>query len=165
MHVKEFDMGQNWKPMSMILRAGDQLAINMGFYLKSKVARRVSEKLNEKTGTMRDTQLSYRVVNNWESVGLIDSDRPSGKGWRKFSVMDAVWMRIIGELRKFGFLMEKIKKTKVSLNRSIRQEEGFPWLEYFVVSALVNKDPVMILLFDTGNLNQHFLMNTLPIWK
>jgi len=135
----------------MILRSGDQMMINMGYYLKSKIAWRVSEKLNDKTATIRDTQLSYRVVNNWESVGLIDNKRPSGKGWRKFSLMDAVWMKIIGELRKFGFPLEKIKKTKESLSRSANPDrEGFPWLEFFVVSALAYKDPVLILIFDTG---------------
>ena len=80
--LKEFKMGQNWKPTNMILRAGDQIAIKMGFYLESKIARRGSEKLNDKTATIRETQLSYRVVNNWESVGLLDNKRPSGERWR-----------------------------------------------------------------------------------
>jgi DNA-binding transcriptional MerR regulator len=144
-------MGKNWKPLNMILRSGDQLAINMGYYLTSEVGKRVSEKLNDKTATIRETELSYRVVNNWESVGLIDNKRPSGKGWRKFSLMDAVWMKIIGELRKFGVSLDKIKQTKESLYRATKPDrEGFPWLEHFVVSALVYKHPVMILVFDTG---------------
>ena len=150
-------MGIKWNPLSTILRSGDKLDDNIYYYRESDAGRRVSEILNEKKRTVRDTEFSYRVINNWESAGLIDNNRPSGKGWRKFSIMDVVWMGIIGQLRKFGFSLENILQAKESLSGTMESDQdGYSWLEYFVVASLVNKSPVVIMVSDTGNAEPAF---------
>jgi len=150
-------VGIKWNPLSTILRSGDKLDDNIYYYRESDAGRRVSEILNEKKRTVRDTEFSYRVINNWESAGLIDNNRPSGKGWRKFSIMDVVWMGIIGQLRKFGFSLENILQAKESLSGTMESDQdGYSWLEYFVVASLVNKSPVVIMVSDTGNAEPAF---------
>ena len=71
--------------------------------------------LKEKKFKQRNSEISYRILNHWEKLGLIDNDRPQGKGWRKFSVIDIVWMEIIKELRNFGYSNDKILTVKRDL--------------------------------------------------
>ena len=68
-------------------------------------------RLRERKYTTKDVGISYRVMSHWESNKLI----PEGvvqEGWRDFSLVEMVWLKIIVHLRKFGFsltcLMSKI---------------------------------------------------------
>ncbi len=52
--------------------------------------------LNEKKYAIKDTDASYRSINHWSSLGLLDDVREdNNKGWRKFSIIDIVWLRIL----------------------------------------------------------------------
>jgi DNA-binding transcriptional MerR regulator len=62
-----------------------------------------------------DTGPSYRVLNHWENVGLIDNSREEGQRWRRFTFVEFVWVRMIDEMRKVGLPVEIIKLVKVSL--------------------------------------------------
>lgn len=57
---------------------------------------------------------SYRQINHWSSIGLIDDPRKSRK-WRKFSFIDLTWIKILQTLRSFGFSNEKLALTKECL--------------------------------------------------
>lgn len=66
--------------------------------------------LTEKKFTIKDTDSTYRVINHWSKLGLFEDAREEeNKGWRKFSLVDMVWLKVLMELRKFGFPLEKIK--------------------------------------------------------
>ncbi len=62
-----------------------------------------------------DTGVSYRVINHWENVGLIDNFREEGQRWRRFSFVEFIWVRMIDEMRRFGLPVESIKVVKQSL--------------------------------------------------
>jgi DNA-binding transcriptional MerR regulator len=51
---------------------------------------------------------------NWEKGGLIPYER-GAKGWRKFSFLEAVWIKILQELRTLGMSTETIRVVKESL--------------------------------------------------
>ncbi|MDR0803877.1 MAG: helix-turn-helix domain-containing protein [Rickettsiales bacterium] len=72
--------------------------------------------LREKKFDIKKTAATYRSINYWESVGVLDDPRNvSGHGWRKFSSIDTAFIAIITQLRAAGFSIEKIKQTKESL--------------------------------------------------
>lgn len=72
---------------------------------------------------VKSTTKTYRVINSWESSGLLDDTREQeGLGWRKFSTSDIAWIMIISKLREFGLSIEKIKKTKESLLSPIESQ-------------------------------------------
>ena len=114
--------------------------------------KRNSDWFNDKIRRVKDDKLSYRLINHWSNFGLIDENRPKGKGWRRFSIIEMIWINIIYELRKFGFPLEKIllvKKSLMQLNDKI-PVSPFPYLEVYVHLALRKKMEIFLLVFNNG---------------
>ena len=51
---------------------------------------------------------------NWENSGLIPYDREES-GWRKFSFLEAVWVKAVQEMRALGIATEVIREIKEML--------------------------------------------------
>lgn len=74
--------------------------------------------LKEKKYTAKDTDKTFRVINFWESVGLLDNSREdSSAKWRKFSPIDVVYMHILSKLREFGLSIQQLKTVKTDLTK------------------------------------------------
>lgn len=100
---------------------------------------------------MSKDKFAYRVINHWESIGLFTSKRSSERGWRKYSIIDILWLNIILELRKLGYPMEKIFLVKENLQKpSCEFPTQFPLLEFYVRSIIASKYPVYLLVFENG---------------
>ena len=99
----------------------------------------IFRKMNEKRARLDNKQISYRTINHWEKSGLISNTRPSGKGWRKYSIIDLVWIQVIVELRDFGFPINKIMKVKENLDHND--------FVFYTVIASVFRMPVFLLVF------------------
>jgi DNA-binding transcriptional MerR regulator len=140
----EFENRKHW-----VIR-GDAFDFRFGDYFGTQDGKNISARLNEKIGTLQEGAASYRVISHWENEGLINDDRPTGTGWRKYSLMDRVWIGIIAELRKFGFPIEKIKKVKDDLSmKGYKFNCEFPILEIYVALAL-QKQRAFLLVFENG---------------
>ena len=113
-----------------------------------------SETLNRKIGTVnKGAGKNYRLVNHWDNEGLIPSGRDSNKQWRKFSIMDTIWLDIIEDLRAFGVSIENIRKVKEQLHVMYKHTEAtYPLLEFFVVTIISNYNPVFLRIDPDGNL-------------
>ncbi|MFT3909360.1 MAG: MerR family transcriptional regulator [Ferruginibacter sp.] len=61
-----------------------------------------------------EASISRKNLNHWEKEGLIPYNYKES-GWRKFSLVEFAWLRIINELRNLGFSLEKIKVIKGQL--------------------------------------------------
>lgn len=60
----------------------------------------------------RQVGITSKQILDCKKAGLLfDQDR---MGWTEFSIRDGMWLRFIGELRKFGMPYEDIKKVKNS---------------------------------------------------
>lgn len=111
----------------------------------------ISKFLNEKRFTMKDTDSSYRVINHWFTQGLLGDDvRESDKGWRKFSVVDLVWLTIIRELREYGLSLEKIKKSYKTAFYDLNTGKNETYeLEFAILMAMM-KRPIYGVVFPDG---------------
>lgn len=89
-------------------------------------------------------------MNSWGKEGLLSVQR-EGREWRRFSVIDAIWVRLIKELREFGVTWKQLKITKESLEfESKRCGVSMPMLEFYTAFAIGNKMPVLLLVFKDG---------------
>lgn len=127
-------------------------AFDSGFeqYYKDLRNNKISKVLNDSERKIKLNSVTYRQVNSWEEQDLLTIKRKD-RGWRKFSIMEAVWLKIVSELREFGLPIEKIKVTKESLsflNKKCGVE--MPFLEFFTAFAIGSKMPVLILVFRDG---------------
>lgn len=112
----------------------------------------VKEFLNEPKYTIGDEAISSRVLKHWHDTEILEDNRPKGKGWRKFSFTEVVWISIVSQLRKFGLDLKKIKKVKEYLDtfNSTENQSQCPLLDFYIAYCMSSKIPVKLLVFDTG---------------
>jgi len=66
------------------------------------------------SSSMASQFVNSRLLNYWiEENKLLD--KWEGKGWRKFSFVELVWLKIINDLRSFGVSFEILRKLKQEL--------------------------------------------------
>ena len=127
-------------------------AFDIGYkqYFKDVATNRISQILNSKDRNIKFKNITYRQLNSWEEQGLLTNNRKD-RSWRRFSIMDALWAKIIQELREFGLGWEQISNTKYSLDYDSK-EYGvqMPILEFYTAFAIGNKMPVLLLVFKDG---------------
>lgn len=147
---------ENKKPTFSRPKIANSDAVNefMVNYLMDEKFESVRESMRVKNQNLDSEHLSYRIINYWENEGLISDLRPTGKGWRKYSLIDRVWIEVIVELRNFGYPLERIKKVKDNLVRAETDDlSSFPFLEVYFVLAFVFKEPCYLLVFPNGEVS------------
>lgn len=119
-------------------------------YFSSEEAKRISKMLNDRKTPMKPNAGSYRQINSWDQYGLIDVDR-EGSEWRKYSIIDSIWLNIIAELRAFAFSIDKIKITKETLEEESSARSPMPLLEFCTYRAMLEKEHIFLLVFADGS--------------
>lgn len=131
--------------------ATDKIDLLSASYFNDEKALKIRHWLNLRNKGLDIDELSYRIINHWEKNGLIEVERgEDGKGWRKFSLMDAIWISIIIELRKFGVSIENLKLIKNQLyNNDIKYKPSFyPILEFYTALYMKEQEPIYIIIFN-----------------
>jgi len=103
---------------------------------------------------------TYRFINYLTSTGLLDDRREaSGKGWRKFSYVECIYLNIVVALRKFGVKVEAIKPVYELFSRQYDKPEraiyfGLRWLDILIAvhcgveMELIIQDDGQVLVCD-----------------
>ncbi len=76
---------------------------NLLAYLESEQKHRLDEVLHRRNFTVQDTLLSYRQIHELDGEGLLDTGQESKGEWRKFSFHELVYLKIVHELKGYGF--------------------------------------------------------------
>lgn len=119
-------------------------------YLDSEITKPFRKFLSEKRYSSKELGESYRVINHWTDLGLLPDDRNESSQWRKFSIIDLVWVLIVQELREYGFPLEKIKEARSTLFE-VAMSSDWPEheLEFHVFLTMIKRN-VMLLVFKNG---------------
>lgn len=112
-----------------------------------KYGESISHALGIKQHTAKASGQTYRVINHWSKIGLLDEDRESDGKWRKFSVVDLILLKIYEELRGYGFSIEKLKKVRDSI--TYLEGKRYPFIE-FAYCVCVTKAPVFLVVDKDG---------------
>ncbi|HAT7922480.1 TPA: MerR family transcriptional regulator [Legionella pneumophila] len=124
----------------------DSFLCDLGKYLEAK--ERGDETvtfLTEKKFTIKNIESTYRVINHWSKLGLFDDCRTDSKGWRKFSIVDMAWLRVLMELRTFGLSLEKIKKGYETIKNKLVMFE-------FGIASCMMKRGINLIIFKDGHI-------------
>lgn len=127
-------------------------AFDNGFYqyFKQLESNRISYVLNNKERNIKFETISYRELNSWEKAGLLTVER-EGREWRRFSIIDAIWVKLLKELREFGLSWKQLKVTKESLEfESEKCGVQMPMLEFYTAFVIAQRMPVLLLVFQSG---------------
>jgi DNA-binding transcriptional MerR regulator len=107
--------------------------------------------IREKRYTVKDSDISYRVINHWDDKGLLpDGVQVDEEKWRKFSFIEIVWLEIIKELRSFGLSLECIVKIKDQTLSWSSKENTYPWFEYYVIKSMVGSLDSYLVFSSNG---------------
>lgn len=128
---------------------GVEYEIGYQDYLNNEIKNEIHSFFNSKQYQISNKEFSYRIINHWEKNNLITSSRREGSGWRKYSIMDKIWLYIIREMRNFEISLKMIQKVKSSLTQKKKDAIFFPLLEYYIAQAMLNR-PVFLMIFTNG---------------
>mgnify|MGYP006078070807 FL=1 len=112
----------------------------------------VKELFNEKKYRISNKIITSRVLTHWQENGLISDDRPNGKGWRKFSFSELMWIGCMTKLRRFGLDLKRIKLVRnylVMFSKENNQSK-FPILDFYMAYGVQEKIPICLIVFDNG---------------
>ncbi len=105
--------------------------------------------VNERRYDVSETDITYRMIGNWDQNGLLPPGVRQGLGWRKFTFIEMVWLRIIRHLRDFGLSLEKIELTRECILQLNEENNTYDSFEYYIVNTWKNSlDPYVIVVAD-----------------
>ena len=89
---------------------------------------------------LKDTKQTYRTINHWCKIGLIDDNRTNTQGWRKFSIVELAFISIISTLRNFGIPLKTIGIVKeklftVPITEDYTNPNRMNWIEYACIHS------------------------------
>ncbi len=135
---------------------GNQYRIEKGQEFFKKFGQYVTDETNSDFWTffnlkyfrLTEKTFSYRIISHWEKVGILSNVREEDStGWRKYSVMDLVWLGVIKQLRMYGLGLKEILSVRRSLIVGMNKVE-YGELEFYTALAYVNNTPVSVLVFS-----------------
>lgn len=124
-------------------------------FLASRYHDPIKQYFGNKGYTLGDTDLTGRVLNHWTNYELLPDHRlESGKGWRNFSIVDLIWIRVLIELREIGLGLEKLKNSYKSIFEANIPANKISLFEFAIFSTLFNGESIHLLVsVDDGRIN------------
>ncbi|MFT4553412.1 MAG: hypothetical protein ACI9S8_002050 [Chlamydiales bacterium] len=140
----------NRKSVGPTLFRGETFSLNLSKILDSELSLRLVDNLRKRNLKISPSDTSSRVLNHWDSLGLIECEREGNRGWRKFNVTECIWLKIIRDLRKFGISLETIGKLKPFYFEEISKKCRISFVEYYFIAAILFKQPVYFIVLPEG---------------
>jgi DNA-binding transcriptional MerR regulator len=111
--------------------------------------------------SVSDVGVPSRWISHWDRAHVLMDVEREGTGWRKFSFIDYVWLRIVCELRGFGLALPAIRRVKEILAaplpveprlvlRKTQQRSSYNVLLLLIAEAVVTKAPINLLVRADG---------------
>lgn len=72
---------------------------------------RLFDEINRPYFHLKEIGISSKIISDWTKAGLINDSFEEGK-WRQFSFCEAIWIKLVEELRYFGTDIKNIKELK-----------------------------------------------------
>ena len=112
----------------------------------------IIKEFNEQKFTINEENISSRVLNHWYEKGIITDDRENKKSWKKFSVSELVWIRIVLKLRHFGLDLKRINQVKEQIHffSNPKNVSKCPLLDFYILVAMSSTIPIKFIVFESG---------------
>jgi hypothetical protein len=138
----------------MILLGGDETLMAMHHYFReSSGGAKTSKMLNTERYRLPDS-ISSRVINHWEKEGIVRDPRTKTEGWRRYSLMDIIWLRMIEQSRTFNLGIPALRQMYESaiVTADTLDHSRYPLLELHVANWLGTQAPFSAIVTGKGKL-------------
>jgi len=105
--------------------------------------------LNDKKFSAGHTDIEYRVLNHWAGLKLLEDERgKNSQAWRKLSLTEIVWLRVIKVLREYGLSLKKVRQVQ----QALMVRDGRPLTVLEIAICLCTKRlPIFVVVLADGN--------------
>jgi len=115
-----------------------------------KEFREIRKIFNDRSSAIGKTGISSRIINHWFAKSILPQGVSSSEGnWKKFTLIELVWMRAVDYMREYGLSLDKIAKVRYWVLQWDKKNDSYPWFEFYVALARFSAlDPYIIVLPD-----------------
>jgi hypothetical protein len=82
----------------------------------------LQEKIKERKFTVKEIGVDYRWIDHWHSKGLLIWNYEERK-WRKFNLIEFVWLKMIIKMRQFNIGLDTVKSVKDMLDNNLTVDD------------------------------------------
>ena len=139
------------KKISMVLAdKSERWEEQISKYCKDTSLAAIRTELNQRNYDVGDTDITYRMINHWDQHNLLPTGlREETAGWRKFTFVEMVWVRIVKQLREFGLPINKIAFTRECIMNWNKNTKTYDEFEFYIVKAWqTSMDPYLAVASD-----------------
>jgi len=129
---------------------GDHFSINLSKTYESQNCQKLIKNFRSRILALTQEDATYRTISHWDTMGLLECERDGEKGWRRFNLIERLWVQVIIELRKIGLSLEKIKLSKPFFFEKISDSCWITYAEYYCLSAFAIARPVQLIVLEDG---------------
>ncbi len=126
-------------------------SVSFDAYNKKDSFKKLRETLNERKYTVKETPVSYRVINHWGSNNILPEGVKDDGGWKKFNLIEVVWLYAASQMRDFGLSLEKISIVRNSVMDLDERGEKYPMFEFFIAEMTYSHTNPYIIIFGDGH--------------
>ena len=130
---------------------GDSFLINLGKLCDSAKAIEIVKRFRSRHLEIEKSDVSYRVLTHWDSLDLIECERDSSQGWRRFNLIETLWLSVIKKSRELGVSLEQMAKVKSSFFQKISSDSSIDFADYYLIGAIFMKFPAFFIIFPEGH--------------
>lgn len=129
---------------------GEHFAINVAKAHESQKCQKLIKNFRPRILTLKQEDATYRTLSHWDTMELLECEREGEKGWRRFNLIERLWVQVIIQLRKIGLSLEKIKLSKPFFFEKISDSCWITYAEYYCLSAFALARPVQFIVLEDG---------------
>lgn len=115
----------------------DRLMIDLWFYedeiLKNRKLHSYKDKFFYQNIVKfnKTDDISYRMINHWSSIWLINDIRKDKNKWRKYNIVDTIWVSIVSYLR---VIWMKVKTIMIAKKDFYKNKKN---IELYIIKAII----------------------------
>ena len=118
-------------------------------YCTEKVYKNFRVSVNERRFSAGETDITYRMIGHWDESNLLPEGLRENAGWRKFTLVERIWIQIIKHLREFGLSLDKIALARECIMEWNKKTDTYDMFEYYIFKSWKSTlDPYIIVIAD-----------------
>lgn len=120
-------------------------------YCSNPRFKEVRQSVNERKYSVGETDMTYRMINHWDQHNLLPESLRKNSGWRKFTLVELVWLKIIKHLREFGLPLNKIAQVKECILEWNEKNNTYDSFEYYIVESWKSTSDLYLMIANNGD--------------
>ena len=135
----------------LFIPRGDGFDLDFYDYQSDERFQKVREFMSDRRFTVGETNVAYRVINHWDRLGVLPNGVKGDGGWRKFTLPEMVWLKVIARMRGFGLSLDQIALAKQGAMAWNAKFERYLYFEYYLTKAWFSSADPYVLVTSEGD--------------